>query len=120
MSEPLSREEYELVTQLVKSPGWRVLVEKLLMPELVQVTRHIDNVHSDERDTQLYRGAKLTLTRILQTAYKWAKLPNPFEVHYEGLLAAVRMYSDEEPPPKPVELQRVQLADRPKKVSHPV
>lgn len=91
----LTPEEHGQITQLIKSYGWRLLVEKLLIPELLQVSRHVDNVANVEHETQFYRGAKLTLTRLLQTIYRWGRLPNPFEEHYKGLLVAVRVYTED-------------------------
>src|SRR6266850_336411 len=91
----LTPEEHDQVTQLIKSYGWRILVEKLLIPELLQVSRHVDNVANVEHETQFYRGAKLTMTHLLQTIYRWGRLPNPFEMHYKGLLAAVRVYTED-------------------------
>jgi len=91
----LTPEELSAIAQLVRSPGWRVLMEKLFIPEIVQVTRHIDNITADDRATQMYRGAKLTLTRIMQTVYRWGRLTNPIEEHYTGLLTAVRIHTED-------------------------
>ena len=99
LSSQLSPEEHDYLTQMVKSPGWRILMEKLVLPELLRVSRHVDNATASERDTQLYRGAKLTLTRIMQTIYHWARLPNPLEEHYQALLSSLRQYTEDYVPP---------------------
>jgi hypothetical protein len=115
----LTPEEHEHVTQLIKSYGWRILVEKLLIPELTQVSRHVDNVANVEHETQFYRGAKLTLTRLLQTVYRWGRLPNPLEEHYQALLTAVRVYTEDIIEPTPIEPKEPPLPF-PKRVAKPV
>jgi hypothetical protein len=115
----LTPEEHEQVTQLIKSYGWRILVEKLIIPELVQVSRHVDNVASVEHETQFYRGAKLTLTRLLQTVYRWGRLPNPLEDHYTALIAAVRFYTEDFAQPNQVPSSEV-VVPLPKRVAKPV
>ena len=120
----LSPEEHDYITQMVKSPGWRVLMEKLLLPELLLVSRHIDAVTVSERDTQLYRGAKLTLTRILETIYRMARLPNPLEEHYQALITSLRVYTEDYIPQgaetMPLEPVQVPSVLSPRRVSRPV
>jgi hypothetical protein len=115
----LTPEEHEHVTNLIKSYGWRILVEKLIIPELTQVSRHVDNVASVENETQFYRGAKLTLTRLLQTVYRWGRLPNPLEEHYQALLTAVRVYTEETLTPEPMPEEKP-VIPYPKRVAKPV
>jgi hypothetical protein len=120
---PMTPEEYDSVTAMVKSPGWRLMMERVLVPEFLQATRHVDNVNSEERTTQLYRGAKLTLSRIVTTVYRLAKLPNPLDEHYLSMIAAIRVYTaDFEPPPEgePQEPLTPHIFTRPKRVSRPV
>lgn len=115
----LTQEEHDAVTQLLKSLGWRVVLEKLLLPELAQVSRHLENIAAPERETQVFRGAKMTLTRALETIYRWGRLPNPFEAHYDSLLAAIRHYTPEDSPPPlaPRESPPIVL---PRRVARPV
>lgn len=116
----LTPEEHDTITQMVKSPGWRVLMEKLVLPELLLVSRHIDNVTAQDRDTQLYRGAKLTLTRVMQTVYRWARLPNPLEEHHQALLASLRTYTEDYAPQDPDASIPPYAVLPPRRVSRPV
>lgn len=115
----LTPEEHDAITQMVKSPGWRVLMEHLVLPELSAVTKHVDSMAHDDRTTQFYRGAKHILLRFMQTVYTWARLRNPLEEHYTGLLAAIRMYT-EDLDMSPHALQTTETPEPPRRQSKPL
>ena len=121
-STQLTPAEQTALLEMMRSHGWRVFLEKFLIPELEYANRHLDDTRQVERDTQVYRGAKRLIMRLVNTLYRWTKLPNPFEAHYEAFMVQVRSEDTEEDirAPLPTKVSDVPLIARPRRVSAPV
>lgn len=86
----LTREERSAITALVHSPGWAVLMEKLLIPQIREATRYLDRPDADGSQANFMRGVKRGYMRAVELVYHIAQLPHPFERHALALVADVR------------------------------
>lgn len=92
-----TREELSMLHQLVRSPGWRVLVEKVLLPRIQQTTEMLDRPNSDQNGHgDFLRGQKRAMLQLLDCAYFAGGLRNPIQDHQ---LALLRRLADDTPLP---------------------
>jgi hypothetical protein len=125
--EDLDPEERGKITQMVRSPGWRVTVERLLAPQLGDLAGRIESPGLDERTRQYFIGYKKALETFLANQYRIAGLENPFERHYQAFLRTVSAQAGEERPvaPEPADTADLAAGDAdqpvgPERVSFPV
>lgn len=92
-----TREELSTLHQLVRSPGWRVLVEKILLPRIQHATETLDRPNSEQNGHgDFLRGQKRAMLQLLDIAYHAGGLRNPITDHQ---LALLRRFTDETPMP---------------------
>ena|SRR5712691_3492860 len=91
----LTSEERQAIAQLASSPGWFIIMYKQLIPYMQSATAQIDRWGVDERRADVMRGAKEAYKTLIETLYKVAELPNPFERHAQALLADLQIYAGE-------------------------
>ena len=95
----LTTEERIALLQLVQSPGWAFLMERLFIPEIQHITQQLDRSRSDQAGYgDMLRGEKRVMMRHLDFVYAASGIPNPLEVHALGLLKAVARTRDEATP----------------------
>ena len=89
-------EERAVLRQLIESPGWALLMERLFIPRMQQITQLLDRPGIEQSGHADYiRGEKRAYVTQLDTLYSAAVLPNPLEVHALGLLKAVARHAEE-------------------------
>jgi hypothetical protein len=91
----LTPEERSVLRQLVESPGWALLLEKLLIPRMQQITMTLDRPHIELQGHGDYlRGEKRAYMAQMDTLAQATGLPNMLEVYALGLLKAVTRTTD--------------------------
>lgn len=86
-----SSEEREQVQLLVRSAGWRVVMQHIVTPLLMQTNMRLDAPTTPEPQTQLLRGSKQTLKHLIETVYNLGQMPNPFEDHMKAFLVTLNV-----------------------------
>lgn len=116
----LTPEERQAVTQLVKSPGWAVILHHLCIPSMHSAAAQLDSLATlPQSHRDIMRGVKHAYKQLLETVYHIAELPNPFEQHALALFAVLQQSI----PPVPLQTPQendTPLQERLKRVSYPV
>lgn len=86
----LTPEERSALTALARSPGWALLVEKLLLPQIVLATRFLDRPAAEQSGrADWLRGIKAAYMNAVEIVYHVAGITNPFMQHALGLMADI-------------------------------
>lgn len=89
-----SPEEREALAQLVRSPGWFIVMREILIPVIQHATHQLDTIMAIPESTRsVQRGVKYALTAFTKSMYDYAALPNPLVKHFQALLTTVRELS---------------------------
>ncbi len=89
--EDFSSQEREQVQLLVRSHGWKVIMERIMTPLLLQTNLRLDAPGTQEPQTQLLRGSKQTLKHIIETVYNLGQMPNPFNEHMNAFMVTLNV-----------------------------
>lgn len=87
----MTAEERTAIAQLVRSPGWAVVMVRYIVPRIQQVTQNLDKPSCDLQNGRgdWLRGVKAALMTQVDALYRIASMRNPFEDHALGLLTAL-------------------------------
>lgn len=91
----LSPEERQAISQLVRSPGWLIVMREIILPQVQNATARLDAFGTHENHTNAMRGVKYAFSGLVEQLYKVAELPNPFERHAQALLTDLKSYAGE-------------------------
>ena len=120
----LSSEERQAVGQLVRSPGWYVVMRDYILPSIQSASARLDALSGvTQSQADIMRGIKHAYRQLIEGLYRVAELPNPFEHHAEAFVAAVARYanvSQEPPEDSPSSSSQSPPLERSKRVSYPV
>ena len=87
----LTPEERHAVTALMQSPGWTVLMEKLLIPQIQLATQFLDRPQAEQSGrADWLRGVKGGYKNLVEIVYQIGGRENPFERYALGLLSSVQ------------------------------
>ena len=87
----LTPEDRNVLTALVRSPGWALLMEKLFIPQMQLATHFLDRPQAEQSGKADYlRGIKASYANLIDMVYHVAGIENPLQRHAAGLLASVR------------------------------
>lgn len=122
----LSAEERAVIRALAQSPGWKLLVKDWMLPHIQSATEALDRPGNQSWHQDYQRGAKAILKSVIETVYKAAELPSPFERSTLALLAifdnttTTDTTPDEENNLSTTPNSMPELIRRSQRVSHPV
>lgn len=91
----LTPEEQNDITALVRSPGWLLLMDKLIIPQVRLATQFLDRPAAEQSGkADWLRGIKASYMNLVDVLYHVAGIESPFTRHAIGLLAEVRQHAD--------------------------
>ena len=89
-------EDRAVLHQLAESPGWALLMERLFIPRIQQITQLLDRPSIEQSGhADFIRGEKHAYVAQLEMLYNVAGIPNPLDVHALGLLKVASRRSEE-------------------------
>ena len=92
----LTPEDRAVLRQLAQSSGWALLMERLFVPRVQQITQLLDRPSVEQSGQADYlRGEKRAYMAQLEMLYSATGIPNPLEVYALGLLKAVARHPEE-------------------------
>lgn len=87
----LTPEERNAFTALVRSPGWAILMEKLIIPQVQLATQFLDRPAAEQSGkADWLRGIKASYMNLVDVLYHVAGIESPFTRHALGLLTTFR------------------------------
>lgn len=109
-------EELSMLHQLVRTPGWRVLVEKVMLPRIQHATEMLDRPGSDQNGhADFLRGQKRAMLQLLDIAYHAGGLRHPIADHQ---LALLRRMAEDTPLPDEATRKNDPIAQREEAMRH--
>lgn len=100
----LSQEDRAHLKQLVRSPGWLLLMQYAIIPAVQHANHTLAHIGLPEAQANAQRGVSNFLVHELLTPlYRTAELPNPFERHAQALMAELQAFAGQTPAPDTVE-----------------
>ncbi len=81
--------ERDALQQMVRSAGWKIVMQNIITPLLMQTNARLEAFGTTEQETQFHRGVKHTLKRLMEDLYNLGELPNPFEEHMQAFLTTL-------------------------------
>ncbi len=81
--------ERDALQQMVRSAGWKIVMQMIITPLLMQTNARLEAFGTTEQETQFHRGVKHTVKRLIEELYSLGELPNPFEAHMQAFLTTL-------------------------------
>lgn len=89
----LTPDECSAITALVRSPGWLILMDKLIIPQVRLATQFLDRPAAEQSGkADWLRGIKASYMNLVDVLYHVAGIESPFTRHAIGLLAEMSQH----------------------------